>query len=396
MATITERNGTYRITVSCGYDASGKQVRRSTTWQPEKKMSDTQLKKALAAKESEFEKLCRSSGGVFNHIKFEPFAKQWFKEYAEPRLKVRTIDCYRQFTVRVFQAMGHLYIDKISTRDMQLFINNLSEQGINERTGGGLAPKSVKNYLSFVSSVFDYALKQGMIEKNPCKNVSLPSIPQVERDCYTKEEAQQFLEHLETEPFHWRVFFTLAIYGGFRRGELFGLEWKDIDFAESVIHIRRSSLYTKEKGVFTDTPKTRSSQRSLKMPLVVMDLLKDYQAEQNQTRLQLGSQWVDCDRLFTAWNGAPMHPNSAADWLERFCKRAGMRKVNIHSFRHLNASLLISNHADIKTVSAALGHTMTSTTLNIYAHTFAEEQAKLSTAIADSLDFSNISKINSK
>ena len=65
-----------------------------------------------------------------------------------------------------------------------------------------------------------------------------------------------------------------------------------------------------------------------------------------------------------------------------------MRKVNIHSFRHLNASLLINSGTDIKTVSAALGHAQTSTTLNIYAHTFAAAQAKATNAIADVLNFS--------
>ncbi len=61
------------------------------------------------------------------------------------------------------------------------------------------------------------------------------------------------------------------------------------------------------------------------------------------------------------------------------------RVVNIHSFRHLNASLLINSGTDIKTVSAALGHKQVSTTLNIYAHTFAAAQARASDAIANAL-----------
>ena len=67
--------------------------------------------------------------------------------------------------------------------------------------------------------------------------------------------------------------------------------------------------------------------------------------------------------------------------------------VSIHSFRHMNASLLISNGADVKTVSAALGHAQPTTTMNIYAHSFAEVQARASEALADSL---NLTKTKSQ
>ena len=81
-----------------------------------------------------------------------------------------------------------------------------------------------------------------------------------------------------------------------------------------------------------------------------------------------------------------MNPNNPYDWLELFCKRTGMRFLGIHSFRHFNASVLITSGIDARTVSASLGHSNTSTTLNIYAHTFAEAQAKASEAISSALN----------
>jgi site-specific recombinase XerD len=93
------------------------------------------------------------------------------------------------------------------------------------------------------------------------------------------------------------------------------------------------------------------------------------------------------DRLFIAWNGEPMGTSTPLKWLNCFVERSGMRKVTVHSFRHLNASLLINNDVDVKTVSAALGHAQPSTTLNIYAHTFAQAQAKASEAVGDVLNF---------
>ena len=82
-----------------------------------------------------------------------------------------------------------------------------------------------------------------------------------------------------------------------------------------------------------------------------------------------------------------MGSDTVRHWLRKFCDEEGLRYVSIHSFRHLNASLLISNGADVKTVSSALGHAQTTTTMNIYAHSFAEAQARASEALANALRF---------
>ena len=107
----------------------------------------------------------------------------------------------------------------------------------------------------------------------------------------------------------YRTFFVLAIYGGFRRGEILGLEWPDLDFENCVVSIRRTSQYLKERGVFTDTTKTAKSRRTLKLPVEVFDVLKQHRADQALTRLQLGDQWHDSQRLFVNAFGQPMqHP----------------------------------------------------------------------------------------
>ena len=64
-----------------------------------------------------------------------------------------------------------------------------------------------------------------------------------------------------------------------------------------------------------------------------------------------------------------------------------MRFCNLHSFRHLNASLLINSGIDIRTVSACLGHSQTSTTLNIYAHTFEQAKANAMETVANAINF---------
>ena len=83
---------------------------------------------------------------------------------------------------------------------------------------------------------------------------------------------------------------------------------------------------------------------------------------------------------------AAAYGDEGSDTYGHICERTGMRYVNIHSFRHLNASLLINSGADVKTVSSVLGHAQTSTTLNIYAHSFATAQAAAIEAVANAIE----------
>lgn len=254
-----------------------------------------------------------------------------------------------------------------------------------QKGDGRLSRKTIGLYLSFVSAVLDYAFHLGMIRENPCKRVILPAGEMTEREVYTLEEAQRFLESLEIAPVKYKAFFILAIYGGLRRGELLGLEWSDIDFQSQTVKIVRTSQYLKDRGTFTDTTKTKQSQRTLKLPVVVFDILRKLHSEHLQNRLMAGREWNPSDRLFVQDNGDPLHPNTPYSWCRKHCKRTGQRFLGVHVFRHLNASLLINSGVDVRTVSASLGHSQTTTTLNIYAHSFQEAQAQASEAVADLL-----------
>ncbi len=98
-------------------------------------------------------------------------------------------------------------------------------------------------------------------------------------------------------------------------GNSWGWNGKTLILKQGLSNIRRTSLYTKEKGIFTDTPKTKGSMRSVKMPPEVISILKRHRSDQSKEIFKLGDQWHYTDRLFTAWNGEPMNPNNPYDWL---------------------------------------------------------------------------------
>jgi integrase len=231
---------------------------------------------------------------------------------------------------------------------------------------------------------FDELIERYMTDE---KNYPKTHIFKKEKDIYTLEEAEQILTCLEEEPLMYRAFFNLAVYSGFRRGEMLGLEWKDVDWEHCVISVRRTSCYTPKRGMYTDTTKTPKSQRSLKFPAFVMDLLRQLKEQQEKDKAEIGSKWVETDRLFIKWNGEALFVSQPYGWFQRFCKRHGIRFCDIHSLRHFYASALINEGVDAATVSSALGHSTITTTTSIYCHVFDQAQARAGDAISSALDF---------
>lgn len=391
MATIKKRGDSYLIRVSCGYDVNGKHKEQSMTWRPDEGMTKKQIEKELNRQAVMFEESV-NHGFKTSAMKFQELAEEWFENYAKNALRSTTYERMLQLTHRVYPAIGHLRIDKITARHLQGFVNSLAKEGANEKTGKPLAPKTIRHNLSFVSDVFAYAVKMGVVSDNPCAKVTLPKNEQTEKKIYTPEQVQRFLSLLNDEPLKYRTFFNLMIYSGFRRGEMLGLEWKDVDFENNIISVRRTSNYTARKGVYTDTTKTRKSQRTLKFPQEIMDMLREYKAEQDEQALKCGDKWVETDRLYVKWNGEPMQNGTPYFWLGEFCEKHDLPFYGLHSFRHLFASLLVNQGVDIVTVSGALGHSTVSTTSNIYCHMLEESRAKVSDAVSSALDFSGKKK----
>jgi integrase len=100
-----------------------------------------------------------------------------------------------------------------------------------------LADKTVLHYHRLISSILSTAVKWQVIFSNPCSRVSPPKVKRKEAKYLDEDETAHLLELLEGEPVQFQAMIKLFIYTGMRRGELCGVQWNDIDFAKSVIHM---------------------------------------------------------------------------------------------------------------------------------------------------------------
>lgn len=175
---------------------------------------------------------------------------------------------------------------------------------------------------------------------------------------------------MNQEPIKYQTLFTLALSTGLRKGELLGLEWSHIDFEEREIHVKQTSIYRpgKEYGVYTESPKSRSSKRTLSISDLEISLLTQLFSEQERQIERLGAERKNHNRLFTQWNGKPMHPSTANSHFRKFLKKNDIPVKSFHTTRHTNITLLLANNVDLKTVIQRAGHTDGLMTLNRYAH----------------------------
>lgn len=376
----------YRIKVFNGYSFDGKQIVKTMTWKPEIGMTERQAEKEVQRQAFIFEEKCKNNLIPEKSVKFKDLAEEWLNLISVTKeQKISSIERLKSCKERTYKAIGNITVDKLSYRQIQQFILSLAQKGVNQKTGEGLSEKTQKHYICFISDVMKYAIKCGLITNNPCKNISVVKTEKKEKAVYSLEELKEILSRINKKaPTDYKIFFMLIAYCGLRRGEALGLEYKDFDFEKGTVSIVRTSNYrNKSTGIYTSTPKTKTSFRTLVLPQEVLQLIPILKSEHTIQKNKCGDLWNETDRLFITWCGQPMHPNTPYTWFERFCEEENLPFKGLHSFRHSFATQAITGGVDISTVSSILGHSQTSTTLNIYTHAVQTANVRAMNVVAD-------------
>jgi integrase len=360
----------YLLVVSAGFNINGKRIRYTKTITAN---SDAEAEKQLAIFYAEVMK-----GNIRNdqQLTLGEYCKYWI-ETKEKKLAQSTIAGYKKLLKRINEALGHIRLSKLKPRHLAEFYDLLREEKLTENT--------ISHYHRFLHAVLETAYKvDKLIPENPAKAVIDPPTPgRPKPNFYDDEQTLKLLEALNSAPLKYKIFILLALETGARRGELLGLEWKDIDFEKRIIYIRRASNYTKERGIYTSNTKTETSVRKISVSREILALLKEYKKWQNEERLKKGDKWIDTDRLFTQENGLPMHPDTPDKWFKKFLQQNNLPPITIHGLRHTNASIMIANNVDIITVAGRLGHADKSTSIRIYGHMLNKKERQAAEIIAN-------------
>lgn len=367
----------YNIKVYRGQDMDGRQLAPyCTTFPVEPTWTEKFARKKAEAFAANFEKDCRMGITSASNKRFDEYC-EYVLTLKEQRgtIKHTTLTRYRELTKRIYPAMGHIKIANLQAPMLNQFYSDL--QGI------GLCGKTVKHYHALISVVLAQAVKEGIVPYNVAERATLPKLVQKEPNYFQPEQVDAIRDALEQEPLRWKMLVHLFLITGARRGELLGLKWGCVDFEQSRIHICNNVLYTPDRGLYEDTPKTEKSKRYIVLPAETMDLFRQYRKWQMEERLRLGAYFIDRDFVFTQDNGEPLHPDSVTNYLTKFSRKYNLPHINAHAFRHTMASILYYHGVDSVSVSRRLGHAQISTTANIYAHIIEDADQRNAEILSD-------------
>ena len=129
LATIEKRNNSYRFMVSCGYDMTGRQIRKYMTWKPEPNMTAKQIEKEVQRQATLFEERCLKGQVLDENIRFAEFAEMWLNDRKND-LRPRTYARYKSLLPRINAAIGHIKLCKIQPPHLRAFYSNLAEYGV--------------------------------------------------------------------------------------------------------------------------------------------------------------------------------------------------------------------------------------------------------------------------
>ena len=209
------------------------------------------------------------------------------------------------------------------------------------------------------------ARKWGLVNHNACEGIELPRLNPVERPSFTSQEMSAIIEAAE-EPF--KTFYRLAAETGMRAGELCGLRWEDVDLDSSTVYVRQSSWRGR-----MGTPKSAAGIRRFSISQDLATHLANF-----SRGWEVGMPLVFHTRTGQAWDSRFV----VRDQLQPLLKSLGIGRAGLHAFRHGNATTLLGQGIDVKTVAARLGHADPSITLKVYAHAIPQRDVEAAQKMA--------------
>lgn len=418
MASITERNGSYQITVSCGRDIFGKKIRETTTFTPDSKLTPKKREKAVAEFAADFERRVKN-GQVLEGSKttLKEFVDRWLVEFAPQKLQEGTVEDYQKELNKILPSLGHMKLTELKPATLNSFFVSMTKDGArSDGKSGGYSRATIKKTQDVLSSVLRTATDWEILERNPMDKVrSVGEIAADKIKFFTPDQAATFLSYLEGPqkvtikghrrtddtgkeytvgdyeiskevPEQYRVLYNLAIYTGLRKGELLALEWTDIDFNNNTVRVSKSCSVVAGKQI-TKCPKTKTSNRLVAIPSFLTHRLKALKISRMAYKIGLGDYWQGADWVFIQENGRQMNYCTPNQTMVKILKRYNashkdqLPLIPFHGLRHTSATLLIAAKQDVRSVSSRLGHAQTSTTMNIYAHALQEADQKAADAL---------------
>ncbi len=291
--------------------------------------------------------------------------KEWLNEWLELSVKVsvkeRTYRKYRSAAERYLSpALGECETGEIPAVALQRFSASL--------TARGLAANTVNGILSVLKTSLKRAVALGVAEKQFTDCIVRPKPREKRVVCFDKEEQRKIERYISERKRPCLFGVLICLYTGLRIGELLALTWEDIDFRRGLLSVSKTCRDSWEGGRYRkrlDTPKTRSSERTIPVPRQLLARLRELKRRTN------------CPYVVAGKTEQGAQVRSYQRTFENMLKKIGVAHKGFHALRHTFATRALEVGMDVKTLSELLGHRDPAVTLRRYAHSLFEHKREM-------------------
>lgn len=268
----------------------------------------------------------------------------------EVRLKPASIASKKAiFSEKILPFFGPLPMKSITTQHVRKWQSIILKQNYSA-TYQQLVDFQLSAIMNYAQRYYDFA--------NPCSKAGhIGGTKTKQLSFWTLEEYELFICQLSSDPEAFTAF-EILYWTGMRQGELLALTPEDIDLKHQVIHITKAYTQIDGKDIIS-TPKTRKSIRDIGIPKFLLDEIQIYL---RTNHIPKGSRLFDRTRHYLFKK------------LRKGCEASGVRQIRIHDIRHSHVSLLINAGFSALDIAERVGHESVSTTLDVYAHLFPDQQ----------------------
>ncbi len=320
-------------------------------------------------------------------ISLNAYIEYWLLTYKlnkiEPSSYARLSSVYK---CQIKDALGYKMIGGITSKDIQQMIDEYANP--QKKDTKPLSLSGLKKIVHLLHPCIDMAVKEGIIQNNPCDDVILPkesciAVATKEQYSLTDIEIEQFrsialTKYKTTNEYcsrDWLVL-LLMLNSGLRVGEMLALEWNDIDINNKLFRINKTiqSNIRQQNGNYVDilkkSAKTKSGIRIIPLNSQIIEYICELRDYDNRNGIK--SDFVACTHV-----GSRNTARNLQRSLDRLIRKSGInRNVSLHTLRHTFGSVLIRRGIGIEVVSELMGHSNITITYNKYIHVIKEEKVK--------------------
>ena len=247
-------------------------------------------------------------------------------------------------------------VHRIRTHDLDALYAALARKG--------LGPARIRRVHNILRRSLGQAVKWQWIARNPAIDASPPPVPATKVSPPPVDDVRRWVAACDDQ---MRVYAVLPANLGARRGELCALQWDDIDLEHGEITIRRA-LTEGGPGVGIVAKATKTNRdRTVALDTATVAHLRQYRHTRRECALAAGGRMGPWVFATDPLGVVPPRPDSMSRRFSRVRDELGLSHVRPHDLRHFVATQLLAAGVDPRTVSGRLGHSRTSTTLDIYA-----------------------------